>query len=928
MPRLTCCLAAIIPLLLLSACGESANEARDRQIAAELKAEKKARAKKEKEQAAAVEAARKAAEDARAELANAKLAAARELIEAGKIEAGAAKLGEVDESLVWQKELTAVKELLEARKAAGSAFDQQLVQLKQRIERGEGLVDVGFELEKLAEEHGSDPRVAALAAQFARRKAVEDKLLAGIAEADQYLETGEVERAEAVAKRLAALGDDGRVDALVGKIEQAKQEGKALWAQAEQVAALLESGKLDAAEGKLAALEKTHEGAPEVQSLRYRLERARAAADIGRRVAMAKVALGKGELDKAARVIGGALQLDGNHAAARELAEALQKKVGAEVSLLRVQWRNRRIRKSVYTREVELLRAVQARLDLIQPPLTTPRPDIPDDEALARRSRKRSRSARVGWKIEKDHYFQYRVVGKGDVGLVAPARERVGLHWWALGTRGDQWAPPSRDLLPMAAALLLPGRTVGEGRSYTITRQFPAAGQLGAVAVKLRGKRVGDAVFAQVPCYKIELDGELRYVGDQAGATWALTRGQLSGAIYFSPDRGHVIGGEVEASWELRAPKAAGGGQPVPERYGYSFTMDMALDYHGTRLQNLINATIDHARRVLIARQRGNGRWHSRSGYDALMMHALLVGGIPGNDPRMVKAFDQLLKQPLKLTYDTACSLMALEARYSPTPEVLQRMSPRERAKAFEAIKTRVPAIEKAWAMRAGRWLIDNARRATPTRRYDYPHDKPNRYDNSNTQYAALGLLAAAHLGAQVPPSVWRESLAHWLDVQCAEEGKVRLLRRHRRGSVESYRMDARGWNYTSGKRQAYGSMTCAGIAGLAIGRSQLRVQRQLSKSEATKIDRAMLSGIAWLQANFEVSRNPHGPDRWLYYYLYGLERAGILGQFTHLGDRDWYHEGAIELVFSRDKWSPSSTDTAFVLLFLKRATAPVTWSN
>ena len=44
------------------------------------------------------------------------------------------------------------------------------------------------------------------------------------------------------------------------------------------------------------------------------------------------------------------------------------------------------------------------------------------------------------------------------------------------------------------------------------------------------------------------------------------------------------------------------------------------------------------------------------------------------------------------------------------------------------------------------------------------------------------------------------------------------------------------------------------------------------------------------------------------------------------IGDRDWYHEGAIALLAHQDPsgaWGGSVYDTCFALMFLKRSTPP-----
>jgi hypothetical protein len=95
--------------------------------------------------------------------------------------------------------------------------------------------------------------------------------------------------------------------------------------------------------------------------------------------------------------------------------------------------------------------------------------------------------------------------------------------------------------------------------------------------------------------------------------------------------------------------------------------------------------------------------------------------------------------------------------------------------------------------------------------------------------------------------------------------------------------------------------------------------------------DKAMNDGFAWLDHNWDVTKNPNY-GTWHYYYLYGLERAGILGGRQMIGGHDWYREGG-ELLLAQQRgsmWDDANGDgaevsTCFALLFLTRATVPLT---
>jgi hypothetical protein len=103
--------------------------------------------------------------------------------------------------------------------------------------------------------------------------------------------------------------------------------------------------------------------------------------------------------------------------------------------------------------------------------------------------------------------------------------------------------------------------------------------------------------------------------------------------------------------------------------------------------------------------------------------------------------------------------------------------------------------------------------------------------------------------------------------------------------------------------------------------------------------------GMNWVTNHFTVGENPgitqFGWNRkcFQYYYLYALERLGVLYGTEYFGRHRWYTEGA-KLLLEEQKpdgfWNTGTWDgdtagpkpvwdTCFALLFLKRATRPLT---
>lgn len=177
--------------------------------------------------------------------------------------------------------------------------------------------------------------------------------------------------------------------------------------------------------------------------------------------------------------------------------------------------------------------------------------------------------------------------------------------------------------------------------------------------------------------------------------------------------------------------------------------------------------------------------------------------------------------------------------------------------------------------------------------------------DNSNTQYAILGLRACKEARIFIQDDTFKAA-KKWLESSQDAEG---------------------GWAYCAdgqiGSGMAYGSMTVGGLSSICIVKFYLGEFKPGQKDK--NIDRAM----GWVIKNYSVAVNPK-TDRqdYFYYYLYALERAGVLAEVEKFGDHNWYIDGCTELVNRQDPngmWNKNNVaDTCFALLFLKLATKPL----
>ncbi|MHC4779068.1 MAG: hypothetical protein ACYTFG_10875 [Planctomycetota bacterium] len=383
-------------------------------------------------------------------------------------------------------------------------------------------------------------------------------------------------------------------------------------------------------------------------------------------------------------------------------------------------------------------------------------------------------------------------------------------------------------------------------------------------------------------------------------------------------------------------------------------------------LQKRVNAAVRSGVKCLEGLQNPEGSWtgvwatyaapHKYAmGETALALLALLKSGVHRSDERIQKGFAWLRKQPLKKTYEVGVLLMAIEAFYSdqkPAPVV-----PKGHSQAIMG-KRQVSPADKEWMKRCVDFLLrirvssqrlhglDTGKALAHKDVWHYPSTTG---DHSNTQFAILGLKSASKCGIPIPPEVWLNTLRHFIEVQEKTGPKVPRCR------VSTDRKDdryvifkgttstpdlARGWCYAatmyprSGGSDdltaATGSMTCVGISNVAISISELG--RKCPPDLKKLGEKAIWDGIAWLSHNWKVDSNPRHPqNRWHYYYVYGLERAGVLSWQRNMGQHDWYREGAEYLIENQQAggaWdcpicNGVINNTCFALLFLTRATVP-----
>jgi hypothetical protein len=182
--------------------------------------------------------------------------------------------------------------------------------------------------------------------------------------------------------------------------------------------------------------------------------------------------------------------------------------------------------------------------------------------------------------------------------------------------------------------------------------------------------------------------------------------------------------------------------------------------------------------------------------------------------------------------------------------------------------------------------------------------------DNSNTQFAILALWVAQRY--DVPAR--------------------RTLQLVVRRFETSQNLDG-SWSYLyalGGQGDGRPSMTCVGLLGLAVGHGLAQPARAPAGPKPAA-DPRVVNGLAALSRSVG---EPNG--NWRYqpmenlYFLWSVERVGVLYDLPTIGDKDWYRWGAEILIANQDKrghWANGgyhkaspTIDTCFALLFLKRA--------
>ncbi len=355
--------------------------------------------------------------------------------------------------------------------------------------------------------------------------------------------------------------------------------------------------------------------------------------------------------------------------------------------------------------------------------------------------------------------------------------------------------------------------------------------------------------------------------------------------------------------------------------------------------QKRVNEAIGRGVAYLRRTQQGNGPFGDGVavrrawpvGFAALPGLTLLECGTPPADLAVQKAtrFVRQAGATLSRTYEISLALLFLD-----------RLGEKADRPLIRSLALRLMAGQSAW----GGWgytcpilqgsqeqqLLQYLRRPTPgkgSKKIPVPPVLPKNAkavprdpaDNSNTQFALLALWAVRRYDLPLEHTI------------------SRVEQRFR-----STQLANGGWGYSLQrflKDRPYGSMTCVGLLGLAIGRGATAEPTPGAPAADKRIaDEGITKGLGILvgylgdptDPQIPPSATPWGPNGTVnLYFLWSVERVGILCDLKTIGGKDWYRWGVGHLLpaqkadgswIGRGSGGAPVIDTCFALLFLKRA--------
>jgi hypothetical protein len=319
-----------------------------------------------------------------------------------------------------------------------------------------------------------------------------------------------------------------------------------------------------------------------------------------------------------------------------------------------------------------------------------------------------------------------------------------------------------------------------------------------------------------------------------------------------------------------------------------------------------VKGSIDRAVRFLKGVQRADGSWELNTdtlkvpgGATSLAVLALLNAGVPVEDSHVKNGLAYLRRLETPKTYVRALQTMVF----------VEAGQVEDRQRISDNIT----------------WLIDaRVIRNGQFSGWNYTKSPSTDSDNSNTQYALLGLWAGRQAGIAINREIWKSIRDYYLKTQATDGGWIYSLT-----------------NGPLNHDKASLTMTTAGLCGILIAGMELNIGRKVMQPDGTALDcgiyeenKAAAKALNWIGNHFTADDSQMAGR--VFYNLYGLERTGRLTGQRFLGGHDWYREGCQYLVREQrregswwiagaagwDHWPTVST--SFALLFLSKGRTPI----
>jgi hypothetical protein len=436
---------------------------------------------------------------------------------------------------------------------------------------------------------------------------------------------------------------------------------------------------------------------------------------------------------------------------------------------------------------------------------------------------------------------------------------------------------PDRAGLAVAAFCNVPSLVVTEGFAPTLLRALEnekIERPLRSLLVRVVGRGSPGVLCPALGVRDKELRSRIVEVLDRS-----LVDPLAAPALYAAGRDPRLQGGPLVPWIEERLKKLCGDGVTL-ETYP-----QWAQAKYGPLVEKQADAAVAKGAAGLLKQVERSATWKSSPGglvgLSAFAAYALLKSDVAPGDPGIARCLDAVLDRDPQGIYATSLSALALSA-------AVEKGCPRR-----ERLERRLQTIADilvASQLKSGGWSYVAVTGLETTAGWTY--------DLSNTQFAILGLRAAANGGAKIPRATWERALV----------------------LLEKAQLDDGGWTYQGKDAPSYPRMTAAGAYSWMICR--ITLDEKLAPATAADSFR-IRNATQWLARATDASQMPTLPD---FYLLYSVERLCMIAGIPALGGRDWYTEGAAILLRSQGPdglWRGSHgtvPDTCMALLFLRKA--------